>query len=104
MPDGGRIAIVFASERLPGEMIKEFVMLRSMISASKITLAVVAIVLVISSGAEVLPDGDDLIAAPAEAMWWWIRWIPIPHFKEANTDADGLTICENRGISCIVWN
>ncbi len=85
-------------------MIKEFVMLRSMMSASKIALAVVAITLVLSSGAEVLPDGDDLIVAQAEARWWWLMWVPVPQLKEANTNADGVTTCSNFGISCIVWN
>ena len=78
-------------------------MFRTMMSACKIAMAVAAIVLVFSSGVEVIPAGGDLVVAPAEA-WWWLEWIPIPHFKKATTDVNGTTVCVDRGISCIVWD
>ncbi len=79
-------------------------MIKTMMSAGKVAVAVMAIVLVFTSGAELVPAGGDLVVAPAEAFWGLVSWIPLPHFKKSVSDVNGTTVCEGFGVSCIVWN
>ena len=78
-------------------------MFRTMMRACKIAMALAALGLVFSSGAEVVPAAGELVVAPAEA-WSWPKWLPLPRFRKVTSDSnDEVTTCADLGISCIVW-